>query len=835
MQETVLLESKIGFSFIREKIKGRCSTEYAVQRAENEAVSSDAQEITRRLTLVEEMMEISIMESRFPQSGFTDCTAFLPLLLRDNTSISIGNLQKLASFLAELKTVTAFLSSVKEGKYPFFRALAQPVQYFPMVASRIDSILDKNGAIKSSASALLQQIFSELRSIQGTVSRKIESLLKKAKEDNIADEDATVSVRDGKMLIPVNASSKRSLPGIVQDESASGKTFFIEPIEVVELNNRIKKLMFERHREIARILMEFTDFLRPYIPELIDGAMFIGEVDFICSKAECAHQIKGGKPILSHDGTLRIYEGRHPLLESALVREGKKIVPIDLTLTSSKHILVISGPNAGGKSVALKTTGILQYMFQWGMPVSCSQKSEFTVFDNILIDIGDQQSMENDLSTYSSHLLNMKNLLKEASAKTLVLIDEFGSGTEPAAGGAIAQTILEELEARGTYGVITTHYTNLKVYAENSTGVINGAMLFDSVNIAPLYKLEIGVPGNSFAFDLARKMGLPENIVKKAEEKAGEDFIDLEKQLRKISKNRRKLDEKLARIKHTDKTLESVTEEYAKELSDIRKTKRQILEQAKEEARHIINQANRQVESTIKKIKEAQAEKEATKQARLALKDVGEKIDKNVGSEQDKKIEDKMKALQQRQARRQERKAKREQTSSKAAELTPTKQLALEVGCKVKIEGSGLIGEVIKIEAKHLTISVGDITSRIKKDAATVISNKEYQSQVGVRPPVSQRNYSVTIDKDISRRKLSFKNEIDIRGQRLEEALTTVSKFLDDAALVGASKVRILHGKGTGVLKEEIRKWLKVNASVVACYDEDVRFGGAGITVVELD
>jgi len=780
------------------------------------------------------MIQISIMESKFPQGGFTDCTGFLPSLKKESSAISVENMKKLSDFMGNLRSVTSFLSSTKEEKYPFLKALALPIQYYPAVNAKIDSILDKNGLVKDTASAELHKISSELRQAQSSVSRRIESLLKKAKADNLADEDATISVRDGKMLIPVNATSKRSIPGIVQDASASGKTFFIEPMEVVELNNRIRRLTFDRQREIARILMEFTDFLRPYIPELVDGAKFIGEVDFIRSKAECAGGMRAGMPVLSEDGSLRIYEGRHPLLESALTKEGKKIVPTDLVLTKDKHILVISGPNAGGKSVALKTVGILQYMFQWGMPTTCSQKSEFPVFDNILIDIGDQQSLENDLSTYSSHLLNMRNLLKAASDRTLVLIDEFGSGTEPAAGGAIAQTILEELEERGTYGVITTHYTNLKVYAEGSKGVVNGAMLFDSVNIAPLYKLEIGVPGNSFAFDLARKMGLPEHIVKKAEEKAGEDFIDLEKQLRTISKNRRKLEDKLARIRNTDKTLESVTEKYSKELSDIRQTKKQIIEQAKEEARQIIAEANRKVESTIKKIKEAQAEKEATKKARQALKDAGEKIENKPDTDQDRKIEAKMKSLQERQARREERKARREKQQPQPKAEEP-KALKLEPGCKVKVQGSGLIGEVIKIEGKNVTISVGDITSRVKKDSVTVISNKEFQSQVGAKPAASLRNYSVNIDESISKRKLSFKDEIDIRGQRLEEALMSVSKFIDDATLVGASKVRILHGKGTGVLKEEIRKWLKTNPSVVSCKDEDVRLGGAGITVVTLD
>ena len=828
------LEHKIGFNFIREKIKGRCSTAYGQKRAEEEPFSSDLKEIEERLLITEEMMEIAMFEPKFPQGGFTDCTQFLPQLSKESSCISLENMRRLFSFMENLRQITSFLHSSKEGKYPTLKKLAQPIQFFPAIGAKIDSILDKNGSIRDSASPELLKISKELNQYQNSVSKRIESILKKAKEDKIADEDAGVSVRDGKMLIPVNALSKRSLPGIVQDASASGKTFFIEPMEVVEMNNKIRRLQFEKQREVARIMMEFTDFLRPYLAELMEAARFVGEVDFIRSKAECARGMEAGRPILSTDGTLKIAKGRHPLLEASLAKEGKKVVPIDLELNPNKHILVISGPNAGGKSVALKTVGILQYTVQWGMPATCSQISEFPVFENIMIDIGDEQSLENDLSTYSSHLLNMKDVLKYSSSRTLVLIDEFGSGTEPAAGGAIAQTILEELDNRGTYGVITTHYTNLKVYAESGKGVVNGAMLFDSAKIAPLYKLEIGVPGNSFAFDLARKMGLSEQIVKRAEEKAGEEFIDLEKQLRTISRNRRKLDEKLARIRNTDKTLESVTEKYSKELSEITKQKKQIIEQAKEEARQIIAEANKKVESTIKKIKEAQAEREATLKARKELKSVGEGLESKGSTEQDKKIEAKMKSLQERKERQLERKKKRKEAVVEEPKQEVVKQ-ELAPGAKVKVEGSNLMGEVMQIEGKWVTISVGDITSRVKKDAVTVISNKEFNSTAAQSIKTSQRSYSVQVDEQINQRKLSFKDEIDIRGERLDEALLSVSRFLDDATLVGAHRVRILHGKGTGVLKEEIRKWLKTNPAVKSFSDEDVRFGGAGITVVDME
>jgi DNA mismatch repair protein MutS2 len=533
------------------------------------------------------------------------------------------------------------------------------------------------------------------------------------------------------------------------------------------------------------------------------------------------------------------------LLEATLRKEKKQIEPLSLEINKLKHILVISGPNAGGKSVCLKTVGILQYMFQWGMLVPCSEVSEFPVFNKIFIDIGDEQSIENDLSTYSSHLMNMKNMLKNADEKSLVLIDEFGAGTEPAAGGAIAETILEELDKRGVYGIITTHYTNLKVYAQNSSGTINGAMQFDSAKIQPLYKLELGVPGNSFAFELARKMGLPENIVHQAEEKAGESFVDLERQLRAISKNRRKLDEKLARIKNTDKNLESVTERYAQELSDIKETKKKIIQQAKDEAQQILVAANKKIEATIREIRENQAEKERTKLVREDLKKFNESLEQQKDSKQDRNIQAKMEQLVARKKRQEERKGRNMQHAvqqSTAEAMRDGLNFAhgalqegkfvpgvLQVGSKVKIKGSDLIGEVMQISEKWINISVGDIISKVKNDSVEVISNKEFENACkSVYKPLIHNSL------EIDERKLNFKTEIDVRGERLNDALDIVARYIDDAELVGASKVRILHGKGTGVLKEEIRKFLKTIPAVQSCTDEDVRFGGSGITIVQM-
>ena len=838
MENCTKIEQKLGFEKIREQLLLRCSTNYAKERVNTEKVSHNALTISKRLILTDEMRLICMFESSFPQNGFIDSIEFLKPLEVDYSSISLENMGKLYTFVENLRGVLSFFKSCKEGSYLALKAMAEPIMFFPEVSRRIDSIIDRFGEVRDNASPELFNIRKSLREKENSISRKIQQILKRAQEDGLADEDASVSARDGRLLIPVSAVNKRKLPGFVYDESATGKTVFIEPIEVVELNNQVKELIFAQQREIMRILREFSDFLRPYLPDLIAGARFIGEIDFIRAKALVAMQMEAGKPIISADGTLKIVKGRHPILEAALKKEKKPIVPLTLTLTPDKHILVISGPNAGGKSVCLKTVGMLQYMFQWGLLVPASEVSEFRIFDDIFIDIGDEQSLENDLSTYSSHLTNMKEVLQKATDNSLVLIDEFGTGTEPTAGGAIALAILENIELKGVFGVITTHYTNLKFYAEKVNGAINGAMLFDVANIQPLYKLEVGLPGNSFAFELARKIGLPEHIIRVAEENAGTGYVDLEKQLRKISRNRRALDEKLARIKNTDRTLENITEKYEKELSDIQSVKKQILAEAKKQAQEIIDQANKKVEATIKEIKEAQAEKERTKAARKQLEEFNKAVNEESLSESDKKIEAKMQKLLDRKKRKEERLQRgtkgggqQEAASVKAAgEQSAPKPKELKVGDKVRIKGGDLIGEVMQVGGTWVNVAVGSIISKVQKGNVEHISNNEFNSAVKAMPK-QMSNHS----ESISERKLNFKPNIDIRGERLMEALEIVSRFVDDALMVGMSEVKILHGKGNGILKEEIRKYLKTVPGVVSCKDEDIQFGGSGITVVKLD
>lgn len=848
MENYIKIEQKLGFDKIKESLILRCSTRYAKERVENEKVSSNPATIEKRLALTDEMRLICMFEPSFPSDGYIDSIGYLKPLETESSVLNIENLRKLQIFTENLRALLGFFKKCNPEQYPNLKNMAQPVLFFPEISRRLESILDKNGEIKENATPELYRICRSINEKENSISRKIQSILRQAQQDGIAEEQATVSVRDGRMLIPVTSGNKRKLQGFVYDESASGKTVFIEPAAVVELNNEVKELYFAKQREIYKILRDFSDFLRPYIGDLINGARFVGEIDFIRAKGLTALQMEAGKPILSIDNELKIVKGRHPLLEAALKREKKEIVPLTLTLNPGKHILVISGPNAGGKSVCLKTTGILQYMFQWGLLVPASEVSEFTIFNNIFIDIGDEQSLENDLSTYSSHLTNMKELLQKADNRSLVLIDEFGSGTEPAAGGAIAETILSQMEKRGVYGIITTHYTNLKLYAGNSNGTINGAMLFDTANIKPLYKLEIGLPGNSFAFELARKIGLPENIIKEAEQRAGTSYVDMEKQLRKISRNRRQLDEKLSKIKHTDKTLESIAERYHKELEEIQNSKKEIIAQARDEAAQIVSEANRKVEATIRKIKEAQAEKERTKLARRELEEFKLNMSQEICSAADRKIADKMQQLIERKKRKEERKRREmERAAGNAASGAATEVAGegslrennknensgkpLEPGDKVRVKGKDIIGEVIQIGSNSISISVGNIISKVDKGSIERISNREFNAVLGKQPKPMSNIHTA----GLSERRLNFKPSIDIRGERLTDALSIVNRFIDDAIMVGIDQVKILHGKGNGILKEEIRKYLKTIPGVAECRDEDIRYGGSGITIVTFD
>ena len=838
------IEAILGFDRIRKIISDRCSTDYATIRTAEEKFSTNPKEIRKRLLLTDEMRLIVMFEESFPTNGYIDCVGFLEVLSKEGANIDLVSLGKLRTMLDTLRKVSMFFGNIKDGVYPYLKKMVSSIVLFTEVHQRIDSILDKFGNVKDTASDELYDIRRKLKDKEGAISKRIGIILKKAQSEGIVDSDASVVMRDGKMLIPVNSANKRKLQGFVYDESSSGKTTFIEPAEIVEITNEISELHFAESREIARILYDFSDWVRPFVPELLEGAKCIGELDFLIAKAQTSLDFVAGMPIISEENEMDLRKARHPLLERSLKKDGKEIVPLTVKLTPQKHILLISGPNAGGKSVCLKTVGLLQYMFQWGMLIPTSETSEMMVFDRIMADIGDGQSIDNDLSTYSSFLASMNDMLAHADSKTLILIDEFGSGTEPAAGGAIAEAILSEFDKRGVYGVITTHYTNLKLYASGAdTGVVNGAMQFDAKNIAPLFKLEMGLPGNSFAFELARKMGLPETIVKDAENRAGEEFVGIERNLRKIARNRKVLDEKIQKIRNTDKTLESITGKYQKELEDIRKMRQEILDEAKREAEDIVKGANKQVENTIRTIREKQAEKAETRKARENLQGFVNALAQK--KEQDKKdrdsyLEEKIRKVSERQQRQQQRKAGRaggnsqqEDNAGMEKKISAFRSGPLQVGEKVRVKANGMVGEVAIVSDKAVTVIVGNIKSKMPLDKVERISSNEYKSAIKAAPKPVQTSSSM--DSSISERKLNFKMDLDVRGQRVNEALENVMHYVDDAIMLNVSSVRIIHGKGTGALREEIQKFLKTTPGVVSAKDESIQLGGSGVTVVTFD
>lgn len=828
-------EQKLGFDKIRLSVESLCSTELAREMVRGASFCLDYKEVREKLLLTDEMRAISLLENGFPDSGFVDTTNFIKQLEHTSYYLDIASVSKLRVSLETIRQILFFFKSTKDGLYLNLKRLIEPVVLYPEIVRRIDSILDRFGEIKDTASEDLQIIRRAIREKESTISKKINSILRKGQQEGFIDSDASVSVRDGRMLIPVLAGNKKKIPGFIADESASGKTLYIEPAEIVELNNLVKELHFAEQREIIKILTQFSDFLRPYRDELLHSAHILSLIDFIWAKARYAISINAGMPVISEARELSIKNARHPILERALKKEGKEIVPLNLSLTKERRILLISGPNAGGKSVCLKTVGLLQYMLQCGFLVPESESSEIALFDEIYIDIGDEQSIENDLSTYSSHLNNMKKILSEATDKSLILIDEFGAGTEPTAGGAIAEAILETLERRGCFGIITTHYGNLKFYASSSSGVLNGGMQFDVQNIKPLFKLETGIPGSSFAFELARKIGLPDDLVKRAEEKAGTDFVDLERHLKKIARNRRAWEEKLAKIKSTDRTLESITDKYQKELSEIQVLKKRIIDDAKSEATEMIAQANKKIEATIKEIRESQAQKERTKDVRRDLTSFEKLIENKTREEGDDIIAKKMEQLLKRKERREEK--RRERPNSPKPEPINKLQIKesekpLKAGDKVKVKGSALIGEVIKIEGNSVSLAVGSVISKVSSNKIEKISSNEFSQLTGGKV---KKAFSINESESISKRKLEFKPSIDVRGERLEQAIDIVTRFVDDALMVGASEIKILHGKGNGILREELRKYIKTIGGVISVRDEHIEMGGSGITIVTLE
>lgn len=818
-------EQKIGFDRLRGQVAALCTMRAARELLTAEGFTTSAQEIVRRLSLADEMRLLLEMEHDFPGGDYPDVDHVVAKLRVEGAFLDVDEVVTLRRGLALVGDVAAFIEG-RERDYPALHARTRGVDAFPGIVQRIDTIIDRFCAVRDNASPELAEIRRAIREREGQAAKRLQQVLAAAKSAGIVEPDAQLSVRDGKTVIPVSAANKRKLNGFIHDESATGRTFYVEPVEVVELNNELRELEYAERREIVRILTEFTEAVRPDAELIAASGDYLAEIDMLRAKGRWASENGCVKPIVSTDGRLVLKDARHPLLQQTLRAQGREIVPLTLRLDDRKRILVISGPNAGGKSVCLKTTGIVQYMFQCGFPVPASEISELPVFRSIFIDIGDEQSIDNDLSTYSSHLLNMKNMLLGASDRTLVLIDEFGSGTEPTIGGAIAEAILERLLEKGCYGVITTHYANIKYYAASTDGIANGAMMFDVQNIRPLFRLETGKPGSSFAVEIARKIGLPEEIIRAASEKAGSEHINLEKQLREIARDKHYWEQKRDRIRLTDRKVEELEQSYAEQLSKIRDERQEILKKAKLEAQQLIADANRRIEQTIRTIREAQAEKEATRLVRRELDDFRAEAEQADAAERDAGIAREIERIERRRQRRADRKA--QQGGQPAAAPAAPEPREAEVGSKVRMKGQEMVGEVRSIKGRKAQVAFGQILTTVDRELLTVVSNNEYRE--ATRPTTVR----TVVSADISARKLAFRDHIDVRGMRSIEALDEVQQFIDDALMVGVNTVTILHGKGTGALKEEIRRYLRTVPEVESAVDEHADRGGAGITIVTL-
>ena len=813
-------EQKIGFDRLREQVAARCTMRAARARLAGETFSTSAREIARRLTLADEMRLLLDMEHEFPGGEYPDVDHIVAKLRVEGSFLDVEEVVTLHRALTVVGGIVAFILN-REEQYPALHARSRGVAAFPEIVQRIDAIVDRFGNVKDNASPGLLEIRRAVREREGQAAKRLQAVLSAAKSAGIVDADAQISIREGKAVIPVAAANKRKLQGFIHDESATGRTFYVEPVEVVEINNELRELEYAERREIVRILSEFTDSVRPDAELIADSGDYLAEIDMLRAKGRWASENGCVKPIVSTDDRLVLKNARHPLLQQTLRAQGREVVPLDMQLDRHKHILVISGPNAG-----LKTTGIVQYMFQCGFLVPASEVSELPVFRSIFIDIGDEQSIDDDLSTYSSHLLNMKNMLAGASSATLVLIDEFGSGTEPVIGGAIAEAILERLLAKGCYGVITTHYANIKYYASNTEGIANGAMMFDVQHIRPLFRLETGKPGSSFAVEIARKIGLPEEIIRIAGEKAGSDHINIEKQLREIARDKHYWEQKRDRIRLTDRKVEELEQTYAEQLAKIKSERQEILKKAKQEAQRLIADANKQIENTIRTIREAQAEKELTRLARRELDDFRDAVEQADTAEKDAQVAREIERIERRRQRRIERKTQRGEAQAAAAAPEPPKPREVETGSKVRMAGQDMVGVVQSVKGKKAQVAFGQILTTVDRKLLTVVSNSEFRE--ATRPQTARTVVSV----DISARKLNFRDHIDVRGMRAAEALDAVQDFVDDALMVGVGSVSILHGKGTGALKEEIRRYLRTVPEVESAKDEHADRGGAGITIV---
>ena len=813
------LEYKIGFDIVRKTLASKCSNPLGKAECESMTFSNNYRLIVNSLSQTNEYLSIIKSTNDFPNGSIFDLRESLLKIKAAGSFLTETELYQLGKTLVSAAEICDYFTEEKSAAYPLLKQIADSLLCFPEISRHIDSILDKFGNIKDNASPELQQLRRKLLSVSSSVNGMMQRVISRYKQIGMLDKDCTPSIRDGRLVIPVAPMHKRAVKGIVHDESATGKTFFIEPEEIVEANNQIRELEADIHKEIVRILIMTADIIRPHLDDLTVFYQTIGVFDFIRAKALFANEIDATMPQISQKPEIEWYNAVHPVLFMTLSKLGKNVVPLSIQLDNKNHILLISGPNAGGKSVCLKTVGVVQYMFQCGILPPVYSNSHFGIFDNIFIDIGDEQSIENELSTYSSHLSNMNYFMRHSNSKTLLLIDEFGGGTEPQIGGAIAQAILKKLNDSGSFGVITTHYQNLKNFANETDGIVNGAMLYDRNLMQPLFQLSIGTPGSSFAIEIARKIGIPSDVISYAEDIVGSDYINMDKYLLDIARDRRYWQNKRQDVRLQRKKLETLVEKYETDIQKLVVERREIIKEAKSEAKEILSHSNASIENAIHEIKKVQAEKERTKEVRRQIDDLKKRL-----STEGETVESSEK-LKELSAKLDKRHKKRDKASSS---LQIKAEEPLSVGDTVTVDGSNSVGEIIAIEGKNATVAMGLFKSKVP------LSKLKKTIRKATAATQTASFVSSSTSDNMRSRQLEFKQEIDVRGMRADEALQAVSYFIDDAVQFNIKQIRILHGTGYGILRQRIREYLNTVPDVKSYRDEHVQFGGAGITVVEL-
>lgn len=810
------LEDKLGFTKIRELLAAECTNALAVRMVGEMSFSSSYDKVVRELQQTEEFRQILVLDNSFPSQDFMDLTEELVRLRVAGTVIEQEALFDLRSSLHTIGECLRFLMRDDSVRYPLLYELAKRVELDPAITKAISKIIDDRGEIYDSASPELLEIRRQQARKQTEVDVQINRQLARAKREGWAPDGAEVTIRNGRMVIPMLDTHRRKIKGLIHDESATRQTAYLEPSEVVELNNDLRELDFAEQREIHRILARFTDMLRPQLDTLVNAYWFLASIDFIRAKARLALTLRCGRPIVDSVTKISWLDARHPLL---YLNRKDEVVPFNIELNDDAHILIVSGPNAGGKSVCLKAVGLIQYMLQCGMLVPCRETSEFGIFDAVFIDIGDQQSIDNDLSTYTSHLQNMKQLLETADGNTLFLLDELGGGTEPRSGCAIAEALLEELYRRHAYGVVTTHFADLKLLADKCPGIINGAMLFDTEQMKPLYRLSIGHPGSSFAFEIAQNIGFPPEVLKAAEGKVGGQMLDFEHQLQQMELDKQELVRRQTELDVADAFLAEVTQKYQRLNQQLQDKRYEILSAARKEAQQILADANRTVEQTISSIKEAKAEREPTLKARQQMKAEAERLASDQERHDDEHAKMKLSTP-----------LPENETHARSSEADDTADVPIAVGSIVRIDGQDTFAQVVELKGKKAVVESNSI--RMTIPLARLSATKKKTIPVDKLSRTNNRFQSIY--DDINEKRKTFNPTLDLRGQRADEALDNLQHFLDDAQLLSEKELRILHGKGYGILKQIIRDYLQANRDVQSYRSERLELGGDGITVVQM-